>query len=112
MDTGAGNFSTPDITHLCSGSRPIAANAIPYPLTLEPLFFIAIGQNLVDFNNNDAARFALTLDTAINSFKTNRPAYQTLTAQQQNLRLVALDLAILLRDIARQHPLCVVHFYP
>jgi hypothetical protein len=78
----------------------------------EPLYLLAIGNSLVDYNGTDAATFGQRLESGIERLRTDRNLLVGLTIQQQNLRLAAMDFLVVLREISREHPLCTVLFYP
>jgi hypothetical protein len=113
IDTGLGNQAIPIIPPYCQHpSQKLDVGSIFYPTSYDPLFIISLGQELVNFNRADCVSFASSLDRGIDSLRNDRNSYISLTLTQQNLRLTVLEFLILLRDIARAHPLCTVLFYP
>jgi hypothetical protein len=114
INTGNGNFATADLSCYCQSHPNYTKDRdLTYPSSFDPLFLIASGgNNLVDYNGVDCQTLANRLDRIVDSLRTDRASYQSLTLSQQNLRLPALDFAVLLREVARSHPLCTVYFYP
>jgi hypothetical protein len=97
-----------------NGNTAVAANVGAIVPTYQPLLDIALGGlNIPDIHGIQADKMTNSyLENAVESLRTNRAAYQGLTAAQIELRPQVLDFVRLWRDACRAHPLATVYIVP
>jgi hypothetical protein len=96
-----------------NGNTAPAANCGTIVAIYQPLLDIALGGVAIgDLHGQQADKFASTLDSAVDSLRNNRAAYQGLTAAQIDLRPQVLDFVRLWRDACRAHPLATIYIVP
>lgn len=96
-----------------NGNTAPAANVGSIDPRFLPLLDIAFGgQQIGDFHGQQADKFSRQLDSAVDSLRDNRSAYQGLTAAQIDLRHQVLDFVRLWRDACRAHPLATIYIVP
>jgi hypothetical protein len=96
-----------------NGNTAPAANCGTIVATYQPLLDIALGGvAIADLHGQQADKFSSQLDSAVDSLRNNRAAYQGLTAAQIDLRPQVLDFVLKWRDSCRAHPLSTIYIVP
>jgi hypothetical protein len=97
-----------------NGNTALAANCGSLNPAYQPLLDIALGGlSITDTHGATADKIGNGyLDSAVDSLRNNRAAYQGLTATQIDLRPQVLDFVRLWRDACRAHPLATIYIMP
>jgi hypothetical protein len=102
LEISTGNGNTAPVAN-CGGINP----------AWQPLLDIAFGgQQIGDFNGQQADKFSSQLDSAVDSLRNNRSAYVGLGLPQSDLRPQVLDFVLKWRDNCRAHPLATIYIAP